>query len=175
MQREAALIGANVQCLATGIGCSRSVVLALVKKTSGLLPAQRVVVELDAIHFAAVHSNDRRALRALKNRGVKVRKLLQVTDARIGPLHHILCLGELADGGDHSLPARRPVPGLRKNLQRIHVVVAVDDQPRQAVGFAEDQAVRIGIADGLLPIVHRFFQPLADQVEQVLFRTQQFA
>jgi hypothetical protein len=39
------------------------------------------------------------------------------------------------------------IHGLGEDLHRENVVVAVYDEPRQEIGFAEDHAVGIGVAD----------------------------
>src|SRR5215472_7970990 len=100
MQREAALISAYIQRLPAGITSCHRVVFALIEKGSGLLPAERIEVELYAVHL-----NYGRAFRSLKNAGIKRGKLFQIADPRICPFHQVLRLGEFANRIDYGLAA----------------------------------------------------------------------
>ncbi len=63
---------------------------------------------------------------------------------------------------DDRLPQVRTIESLGQRLPSEHVVVLVDDEPGQQVGFAEDNAVGIGIACRVLAELDRSGDALAD-------------
>ena len=168
MQGKTALVGAYIQRLAARVLLGDAVVLALVQKRSGLLPAERVIMKL-----YAVHGKDGRVPAAMSQAGFPGRQLLQLADALVRSLHNVLRPGQLLHGGDNGLLPLRPVPCLGEHLKSVDVVVAVHDQPGQAVGFAEDEAAGVRFAHRLPAIRPGFRHALPQQLEQLVFRVEQ--
>jgi len=62
-----------------------------------------------------------------------------------------------------------PVEGLREHLHDEDVVVSVYDQAGEQVGFAEDDAVGVGVADVVLAEGDGMVEALAQQRKQLGF------
>ena len=73
-------------------------------------------------------------------------------------------LGQL---GSKSLAHDLGVHGLGENLHRENVVVAIDDEAGQEIGFAEDHAVGIGVVDDRLAIGDGIGDALAQQRREI--------
>ena len=64
---------------------------------------------------------------------------------------------------DESFPDRVGVHGLGQDLEGKEVVVAVDNEPREEVGFAEDDAIGVGVRDDPFAVGDGIGNMLAEQ------------
>src|SRR5262245_41080268 len=103
MQREATLIGADIQRLAMSIPGRCYVVLALVEKGSGLLSAQPVIVKLHAVHAPAVHPEDRCPFAACCQCRIHLRQLFKLANALVYALYDIFRTTKRLDRLDNDL------------------------------------------------------------------------
>src|SRR5207253_6641174 len=83
VQRESALVAENIKRAAMGVTLSGGIVLALVKKCSGLLAAEAIVVKPNC-----VDGIDGRGLLAPQQPAWRWRKLFQLANPRIHTLHY---------------------------------------------------------------------------------------
>ena len=142
MKREASLIAEDVEGFAVGVLGSGGVVLALVEEGSGLLAFEGVEVELDAIH-----GKDGRGFFALHRTGGVA------ADPRVGEPVGRRARRSRPDAACPSALSQRlahylRVHGLSEDLHRENVVVAIDDETGKEIGFAEDDAVGVGVVNG---------------------------
>ena len=165
VQGEASLVGEAVQGLAVGVAGSGGVVLALIEKGSRLLAAERVEVKADA-----VEGEDRCSTVRPESTAIRAPEAAP-TGGCAGPRVRTGCSRENARP---SPPSRRRRRSSRSNAwvstcMDEHVVVFVDDQAGQQVGFAEDHAVGIGVAGELLAELHRAVDALAQKRQKLAF------
>ena len=154
VEREAALIGANIECAADAAGSEdvpgrRIVVEALIEKGSGLLACGGVVVEAKVVECKGRGcgcSFRRRCVRE-QRAGRGCWELLELADARIGTLpegERLVARGKLcAEDFDDDLADVILRSALREQLQENEVVIAIGDDAGEVVGLGEDQAVRV--------------------------------
>jgi len=115
-------------------------------------------VELDAVHG----ESGRRFFPAQQG-GSARRQRLQLADARVDAFHDgswAHPLGQLRDDGFAHEVGVHP---LREHLEGKDVVVAVDDEARKEICFAEDDPVSVAIADDLLAVRDGVGDALAQQ------------
>ncbi len=143
------------------------VVFALIEKRAGLLAFEAVVVKADTIHSDL----GRTLLSPQQSRG-KRRQLFQFADTGFDALDDSSWpqLGFLAQRVDNGLAHGLGIHGLREDLQRDHVVIAVDDEAGQKIGFAENDAVGVGIGDKFLAIGDGGANAFGDERGQIVDR-----
>src|SRR5208283_5861984 len=162
MEGESALVAKNVEGVAMGVLGGGGVVLALIEEGSGLLAFERVELELDA-----VHGEDCGTLFTGEQAGRVRREFLELANSRIHALDNrrgMQLLGQLRkQSGAHDLC----VHSLSDNLHGENVVVAVDDKAGQEIGFAEDDAVSVGVANDRLAVGDGFDDALAKKSREI--------
>src|SRR6185437_2387222 len=127
------------------------------------LAALRVISKSDS-----VHGEYRRGPAPREHPGGNGRKLLEFPDSLVHALDNVFRSRKLLKCFDNSGAPLRTVPRLREHLEREYLVVAVDDQPRDSIGFTENQAIGIRIADNLPPILQRIVQPLPQESDELI-------
>src|ERR1700722_9122776 len=155
---KAALVTEDVQSFSLGVLSGGGIVFALVKESSSLLAFEGVVAELHG-----VHGEGGARFFALQESGRARRKSLQSAYAGVDALNdgcRVQPGGELAED---RLADGVGVHGLGEDLQREDVAVAVDDQAREEIGFAEDDAVALGVVHQRLAIGDGLGDALAKQ------------
>ncbi len=80
------------------------------------------------------------------------RKSFEFADARIDALDDRGGSEMLGESGENGFADGVGVHGLGEDLDGEDVVVAIDDEAGEEVGFAEDEAVGVGIADEVLAV-----------------------
>ena len=160
VQRESALVAENIKRAAMGVTLSGGIVLALVKKCSGLLAAEAIVVKPNP-----VDGIDGRGLLAPQQPAWRWRKLFQLANPRIYTLHYAAhCLGRklLEQFGDRHFLNVSAIHGLGQGLQREDLAIAIHNESRQSVGLTEDQPIRLGIRrNQAAPVGNSFAHALA--------------
>ena len=139
---ESALVAEDVESLAVGVLRGGGVVFALVEEGPRLLAFEGVEAETDGIHGERGGS-----LFALQQAGGAGRQGFEFADPGVDALDD----GGWAQAGgqfrEDGLADGFAVHGLGEDLEGKNVVVAVDDQAGEEVGFAEDEAIGLGVAD----------------------------
>ena len=148
MKGEASLVAEDVEGLAVGVLGGGGVVFALVEEGSGLLAFEGVVAEL-----YAVHGEGGRGLLAL-TAGRRSAAGSDSSSRTRGSTRSMMEAGckRLAESSESVSRTGSCVHRLGEDLQGQDVVVAVDDQAGKEIGFAEDDAVGVGVADERLAI-----------------------
>ncbi len=144
MQGEAAGESEAVQGAPAGITGGSEVVLALIEKDAGLLAAQEIGVEGQPVE---VNSHP---VRNVARQGLRFQG-----EPFLSPYWHVVprrnaCRGEQCLETRDDL-GKQPVHALVEGLHDEIIAVTVDDQARQAVGLAVNQAIGIGAGDDPLP------------------------
>ena len=165
MKGESPLIAENVERFPFGVAGRSGVVLALIEKGAGLLAFQGVELEADAVHGERC-----RALLSVEQRGRARGQALQFANAGVSSLHHGGGMQVFAQRGHNGLPHGIGIHTLGENLQRENVVVAIHDESRKKIGFAENEAVGVGVADQRLPVGNCVGNALAEQGREVRHR-----
>ena len=164
MQGESALVTENVQSFSMSESCGRGIVFALIEEGSGLLALGGVVMKLA-----------RRSWR----RSCWSFRLAATPDARAGSCSSSRILGStrsmMAAGWRRCVSSERTLCRtgsasirLGQNLQRQQIVIAIDDQPRQKVRFAEHDPVGVGILHHALAIGDGITDAPAEQAIHVV-------
>ena len=143
----------------------RCIVLALIKKCSRLLPFQRIVVKRRPIH-----ADVRRTLLPPQQRRSQRRQLLQFANPCFHSFDNSRRLQLLFQCVNDRRARRSRVHRLRQNLHRHHIVIAIHNQPRQKISFAENDAVSVRIRNQILPVSNSGPNALRDQSRQVRYR-----
>ncbi len=151
VQSEAALVGADVEGAAGGVEAAgpftgRDVVGALVEEGSGLLSCIGVVVKGKAIE-PELRAGDglfgiRRPERCERGRG----EAFKLADARVRPLEDGGRFQRVMQDACAEAANGRRVEPASKKLQDDEVVVLVDDEAGQLIGFAEAEPAGVGVA-----------------------------
>ena len=126
------------------IARGRRIVQSLVKEGPGLLPAVHVVVEAETVQRKDCLQNRLPVLQKQRRFG-RYGQAFQLADARVGPFHDraYTVYGQLR----RQHLAQVVLCGcLRQQLHNHKVVIAVRDDARQAVRFAEDESQRVRLA-----------------------------
>ena len=126
-----------------GVTLSGGIVLALVKKCSGLLTAEAIVVKPNPIDGI-----DGRGLLTPQQPAWRWRKLFQLANPRIYTLHYAAhCLGRklLEQFGDRHFLKVSAIHGLGQGLHGEDLAITIHNESRQSVGFTEDQPICLGI------------------------------
>ncbi len=141
MQRKSALIAESVEGVPVSVLRRRRVVFPLIEERSGLLAFEAVVVKA----HTAVHGEDGRTLLSPKQSGLKRRQLLKLSNACIHALDDSRGLQFIAKRLHDRFAHGCGIHRLGEDLNAEHVVIAIDNQARHKISFAEDDAVSIGI------------------------------
>ena len=158
MKRETSLVAEDVEGIAVSVLGSGGVVLALVEEGSGLLAFEGVELELDT-----VHGEDGRGFFALHQPRGAGRQILELADSRVDTLDDGCRMQSVGKFRSQRLAHDFCVDGLREDLHRKNVVVAIDDEAGKEIGFAEDDAVGVGVMDDPFTIGDGFGDALAKQ------------
>ena len=155
MQCKSALIGKNIESFALGIPRGGGVVFALVEKSPGLLAFERIEMKLYAVH--GEHSGGlcailARRFLATQEAGILRRKLFEQPDFGIDPLDDGCRFEFFRKCGKQVLANGFRVHCLGEDLQRKDVLIFIDDEAGEKVGFAKDEAVGVGIVHNFLAI-----------------------
>src|SRR5208282_1277971 len=159
---EASLIAEDVESLAVGIVGGSEIVFALVEEGSGLLALEGVEMELQLVHGEGGGS-----FFALQQAGGAWRKCFELPDTRVSALEYGGGMQVLRKSGDDRLTDWIGVHGLGKDLEGEDVVVAVGDEAREEVRFAEDEAVGVGVVDYGLAVGERVGDALFQECGKV--------
>jgi hypothetical protein len=159
VQGEASLIAEDVERFAVRVVGGGGVVFALVEEGSGLLAFEGVEVELDAVHLEggrsllALAAGRTRAQEAFPVRGREARRARR---SRLASVSRSTRRERFGAPGSASIAWVRI-------CKRENVVVAIDDQAGQKIGFAEDDAVCVGVVDDGFAVGDRLSDALAEQ------------
>ena len=100
---------------------------------------------------------------ALQQAGCAGRKSFQFADAWVDPLDDRSWVQSVGEFREDRLADGIGVHGLSENLQGEDVAVAVNDQPGEEIGFAENYAIGFGVVDQRLAIGDSIGDALAKQ------------
>ena len=147
MEGESSLIAEDVEGFAAGVVGGGGIVFALVEEGSGLLAFEGVIVELEL-----VHGEGGGGFFALQQAGDARGKSFEFADAGVDALEDRGGSEMLGECGEDGFANGVGVHGLGEDLEGEDVAVAIDDEAGEKVGFAEDEAVGVGIVDYVLAV-----------------------
>ena len=162
MERESALVTESVEGFAARVLRGGGVVLPLIEEGPGLLAFEAVVMEADAVHL-----DQGGTFLAPEQARLPRGQLLEFADAAVHALDDARGFEFGGQCFNHDLADGLGIHGLGKNLDREHVVVAIDDEARQKISLAEDDTVGVGIRDELLAVGDGGTNAIGDQGRQV--------
>ena len=119
----------------------------MVEEGPGFLSFESCVVKADAVH--GIHGA---RLFAHEQAGGTRRKLLEFADPLVHSLQDCGRFELLSQRGSNGLPHGIAVHGLGEHLEGENVVVAIDNQTRQEIALAEDNAVGISVMNEFLAV-----------------------
>jgi len=162
VEGESTLVAEDVESLAVGVLGGGGVVFTLIEKGPSLLACERLNLNWTAfmLNMVEVFSPcSRPEARGGSSSSWRTRGSTRSTiEAGVQPLRQL---------GNHGGAYQLGIHGLGENLQRENVVVAVDDQARQEISFAEDDAVSIRVVDKRLAIGNGISDALAKQGREI--------
>src|SRR5437868_2428987 len=147
VQGKAALVTEHIQGFPRGVLRGGGIVFALIKKGAGFLSLQSCIVKADAvhgIHGAGLFPDE-------KARGTR-RKLLKSQHPLVHPFQYRGWFEQFGQGGSDRHSYTVGVHGLGEHLEGKNVVVTINNQTRQEIALAKDDAIGIGILDEFLAV-----------------------
>jgi hypothetical protein len=116
-----------------------------------------------------VHRDDGFGFVSLDQAAGNRRQFLQLSNSRVNALDDSFRLELGLQRRKHSFAQFGTVHRLDEHLEGKHVVVSVNDESRQPVGFAEDQAIRVALFGNPQPfaIGDRSAQAVSDKLRKV--------
>ncbi len=154
-QRESAVIAETIEQPPVRVAARRFAVLALIEEQPGLLPREQIDV---VAHASFAHVDMRRAPRPtrLPLSSPALRARARARRCARG------CRSAAIRLVEHARPLRhQPIGRLRQRLEDEVVAVAIDDERRQQVAFAVDEAIGGGVDLQRLAEPDRLIEPVA--------------
>ncbi len=148
VQREAALVGADVQRLATCVLCGGRVVQPLVEKGSGLLPGSGIVSKAQAVELEGGLQDRMGRVSRVQRRQRRRLQPFEGRNARVTALNDGFGRDLLGQHARQQFAHVGPVEPANQHLHQHKRPVAIDDEAGQLVGFAEDEAAGFGLHRG---------------------------
>ena len=158
-QRKAPVVAEGIERAAPGVASRGHAVLALVEKQPGLL----AVVRIDDIPGSPFANLDAFGHRAVQH-GHRLLETLEKPNPWIVPGQNARRLQSLDEQARQV--RQQAIDALHERLQHEIVAIAIDDEPRQAIGFAVDQPVGGRIDGQGLAIGNGGIQPRAPRLER---------